>query len=696
MTMELQTKRGHTIKRIVVLSWLVLAMVYAAGNQAYAVLAEDALQPITLEATVTLQGEQDGGFWLAGFAAEPDATPDVLGVAWVPVPAGWFGDVWTLQLAGSADMLAPRSTEDGTGILDGLQTVRITTETPQPGHAYRIVVSYDPRNGSFGTRIFDETDDELLAEYAEQLATFDGVLYGQAGYHLSDHSGEVIALEQAEQFVPIGLTWRLVTVDEQQFMRPVQTVDRRDEVYAHTRQPWDEGVGALRLTIQDETGVLETVTMQPVENNGLLALPLSHMPAGDYVVAAEYVTGDEHVDLGEVDVQLGVLFHEFADVRVRLDADDDIHVVGEVAVWADGPVHDAAVAVNAYLDRLVLQPEQYANRHTLQPVEEVNVRILDHHVEYIDEDRVYIPFTAALTPQSETAWPYRMWNVRLEPETATVAALQYMPYEQSVRIYTEEQPERADNTVRVMTYNIQHGRGMDDVLDLQRIADVIAYADVDVVGLQEVDVRTTRSSGVDQAQQIAEYLDMEFVFGGNIPYRGGQYGNAILSRYPIESWQNELLPLTEDEARGLLHAVVDTNGTEFTFFTTHLSLHKEENALQREAIADRLAEVIGSFVVVGDFNVQVDDIDKATQMIGSKTRDAWREAIDISPLGDDLRRIGRLGNTFSSAKPDRRIDYIFLSPEVTLDNERSIFIIDTLASDHVPIVAEVTIREDQQ
>ena len=52
--------------------------------------------------------------------------------------------------------------------------------------------------------------------------------------------------------------------------------------------------------------------------------------------------------------------------------------------------------------------------------------------------------------------------------------------------------------VRVLTYNIHHGEGMDGKIDLERIAAVIKRLEPDVVALQEVDVKTTRSQGVDQ------------------------------------------------------------------------------------------------------------------------------------------------------------------------------------------------------
>ena len=116
-----------------------------------------------------------------------------------------------------------------------------------------------------------------------------------------------------------------------------------------------------------------------------------------------------------------------------------------------------------------------------------------------------------------------------------------------------------------MSYNIHHGRGVDDRLDLARIAAVIRGAGADIVGLQEVDRHWgERSDFADQAAELARDLAMHVVYGVNLdldPLSPGgprrQYGNAILSDAPIRGWRNTLLPRTgELEQRGLLEALV--------------------------------------------------------------------------------------------------------------------------------------------
>src|SRR5215207_5374554 len=92
----------------------------------------------------------------------------------------------------------------------------------------------------------------------------------------------------------------------------------------------------------------------------------------------------------------------------------------------------------------------------------------------------------------------------------------------------------AKRTLRVMTYNIHVGVGMDKKLDLQRIAGVINQEHPDLVGLQEVDRGVRRTEGKDEIVELAAMTRMHFAFAPNLDYQGGKYGVAILSRWPIK------------------------------------------------------------------------------------------------------------------------------------------------------------------
>src|SRR5215510_6223522 len=96
-------------------------------------------------------------------------------------------------------------------------------------------------------------------------------------------------------------------------------------------------------------------------------------------------------------------------------------------------------------------------------------------------------------------------------------------------------PLLVKRTLRVMTYNIHVGVGMDKKLDLQRIAAVINRERPDLVGLQEVDRGVKRTEGKDEIAELAALTKMHYAFAHNLDFQGGQYGVAILSRFPIRN-----------------------------------------------------------------------------------------------------------------------------------------------------------------
>lgn len=85
-------------------------------------------------------------------------------------------------------------------------------------------------------------------------------------------------------------------------------------------------------------------------------------------------------------------------------------------------------------------------------------------------------------------------------------------------------------TLRVLSYNIHHGRGTDNQVDLARIAKVISDSQADLVALQEVDHGTRRTGGVDQTSELGRLTGMHSQFCKQIDYDDGEYGQALLSR----------------------------------------------------------------------------------------------------------------------------------------------------------------------
>ena len=234
-------------------------------------------------------------------------------------------------------------------------------------------------------------------------------------------------------------------------------------------------------------------------------------------------------------------------------------------------------------------------------------------------------------------------------------------------------------TMRVMTYNIHVGIGMDKKLDLPRIAGVINAQHPDLVGLQEVDRGVERTQRIDEIAELAKLTHMDYAFAFNLRYQGGQYGVAILSRFPISSFDHRLYKNTrEAERRGFIRAEVAINGRTVNFVTTHLDYQYEDGRVfEAEQLLSALKDVKGPLIVVGDFN----DIPagRSYQLMRYQFDDSW-----IAGRGMDE------GFSYPADKPVKRIDYILPRSSDRVRTKRA-WTVSTLASDHVPVVADLEI-----
>jgi endonuclease/exonuclease/phosphatase family metal-dependent hydrolase len=241
--------------------------------------------------------------------------------------------------------------------------------------------------------------------------------------------------------------------------------------------------------------------------------------------------------------------------------------------------------------------------------------------------------------------------------------------------------------VRALTFNIRHGTGLDGAHDLERVARVIESAAPDVVALQEVDRHLSPRSGhLDQAAWLGGRLGMHMAYGPVVdlgPAESGpdgarrQYGLALLSRMPLDRPRNLLLTRRKGgEQRGLLGAVVDTDGQSVRVFCTHLQHRsRAERLAQATQIVRSLAAGDGPVVVMGDLNARPGDPEIAP--LTDVLDDAWAVAGD----GD--------GFTFDAATPHTRIDYVLTSPDLVATRG---VVLDTDASDHLPVLAELELR----
>ncbi len=234
--------------------------------------------------------------------------------------------------------------------------------------------------------------------------------------------------------------------------------------------------------------------------------------------------------------------------------------------------------------------------------------------------------------------------------------------------------------LRVMTYNIHVGIGMDKNLDLKRIAEVINAERPDLVALQEVDRGVERTQRVDQIKELARLTKMDYAFAHNLNFQGGQYGVAVLSRTPILSLDHRRYQhLREAERRGFIRVEVEVRGQRISFVNTHLDYQHDDNRLFEAVQMLAALHAKGPPVIVaGDFNDEPKGSTYKRMLEGFV--DAWTAS---GAAGEGL--------TYPADKPSKRIDFIFHGAGGGF-SVKSARVVRTLASDHLPLVAELEIE----
>ncbi len=241
----------------------------------------------------------------------------------------------------------------------------------------------------------------------------------------------------------------------------------------------------------------------------------------------------------------------------------------------------------------------------------------------------------------------------------------------------DEAAEPGEVSLRLTNYNIRHGRGMDQVVDLERIARVLQDTRPDLIALQEVDVNTQRTGRVDQAARLGELTAHQARFGKAIDFQGGEYGNAVLSRFPIVDSQNLPLPGSPGhEARAAVFVAVQVPGWEepLVFASFHLDHRSQADRLaQIRAMIEHVRERGHPTILAGDLNAEPES---------EEYRLATSFFTDLVPDNRD--------GTFSSTDPRRRIDYFLFYPAARFECVEYQVIPEEVASDHRPL--RMTVR----
>ncbi len=248
-------------------------------------------------------------------------------------------------------------------------------------------------------------------------------------------------------------------------------------------------------------------------------------------------------------------------------------------------------------------------------------------------------------------------------------------------------------SLRVMTYNIYGARATSpaNAADLDAIAEVIRRQNPDFVTLNEVDVFTNRTGkDVHQARDLAEKLGMEWHFSKAIDRDGGEYGDAVLSKYPILEKRSYRLPCAAEqpgEDRSLCVIRVQIDGKDLYVASTHLDhLSGDASRLVQATEIRRIrdTELEGDLILCGDLN-------------------AIPSSNVIATMTSFLTNTGPIDQyTFPSDDPSRKIDYIMYAPiehfgvqncQVVSRGDQQVGGVD--ASDHRHVIAEIRFQTEE-
>lgn len=233
--------------------------------------------------------------------------------------------------------------------------------------------------------------------------------------------------------------------------------------------------------------------------------------------------------------------------------------------------------------------------------------------------------------------------------------------------------------IKVTSYNIFHCEDwLNEKIDYDAFARVIDSLGSDVTGLNEVRGKGFKKGYDEQAKILGEKIGCYNYFSQAILVeKRNPYGNAVLSRLPVRECITVPIPDPElklfdepYETRAILKMTTETV-PELTFLITHFGLNEDEQKNAVETLLSVIPEK--NCILMGDFNVRPDS--EVLEPIRAKLRDT-ADTADCETL------------TFPADKPDKKIDYIFVSKNIKIN---SFAVEDVVLSDHRPVSAELEI-----
>jgi endonuclease/exonuclease/phosphatase family metal-dependent hydrolase len=220
--------------------------------------------------------------------------------------------------------------------------------------------------------------------------------------------------------------------------------------------------------------------------------------------------------------------------------------------------------------------------------------------------------------------------------------------------------------IRAMTWNIHGGLGLDGVQDLQRIADVITAADPDILALQEVDNRNAERTLLTLLGTRSPYTAVPAV---SITAADGDYGQLLLSRWPVRETVIHDISITSYEPRRLISLVANAPFGELHVLATHFGLRFSERRAQAAILCEAARSVTIPLVALGDFN-------------------DWLRVHSISAMMDEMFPSRTRVRTFPARLPLLSLDRIYCNAALRIN---ATTVPKSLASDHVAVIADLTL-----
>jgi endonuclease/exonuclease/phosphatase family metal-dependent hydrolase len=233
-------------------------------------------------------------------------------------------------------------------------------------------------------------------------------------------------------------------------------------------------------------------------------------------------------------------------------------------------------------------------------------------------------------------------------------------------------------TIRIVTYNIHKGRGLDGRTDIKRIADVLKPLHADVIALQEVIGPGTKTAG--QEEELGIRLGMLPILAAARTFRGHPYGNAVLSRLPVMRQTVCDLSLSGHEPRICQQLDISLEGHTIYFYNVHLGTSAQERARQAKKLISFVMDshVRRAKILVGDFNEWLKG--PATELLNSRLK-----SLDLIPHL-------RWQRTYPGILPVLHLDHLYYAGHVEVLKVHVCRRWPALiASDHLPIVAELAV-----